>query len=108
MAREAPEHDDGPRGGSGHDDAGHYDVVIVGGGNAGFCAAHAAGETGARVLLLEKSPADEAGGNSYYTAGAFRVPHHGLDDLLPLLSEADSRLPATVIPPNPESDFTAD
>ena len=58
MAREAPEHDDGQRGGAGHDDAGHYDVVIVGGGNAGFCAAHAARETGARVLLLEKSPAD--------------------------------------------------
>jgi len=108
MAREAPAHDDGPRGGAGRDDAGHYDAVIVGGGNAGLCAAHAARETGARVLLLEKSPADEAGGNSFYSAGAFRVPHHGLDDLVPLLGGPDSRLPVTVIPPYPESDFTAD
>jgi tricarballylate dehydrogenase len=91
-----------------HEDAAYYDVVIVGGGNAGFCAAHAARETGARVLLLEKCPADAAGGNSFYTAGAFRVPHRGLEDLVPLLSEQDPRLPDTVVPPYPESEFTAD
>jgi tricarballylate dehydrogenase len=110
MAREAPEHGDaGPGGtGHGHEDAGHYDIVIVGSGNAGFCAAHAARETGARVLLLEKCPAEEAGGNSFYSAGAFRLPYHGLDDLVPLLSGPDPRLPDTVVPPYPERDFTAD
>ena len=60
-----------------------YDVVVVGGGNAGFSAAHAARELGASVLLLEKTVQAEAGGNSYYTAGAFRVAFDGLDDLLP-------------------------
>ena len=43
------------------------DVIVVGGGNAGFCAAHAAAERGAHVLLLEKAPAAEAGGNSSRT-----------------------------------------
>jgi tricarballylate dehydrogenase len=87
--------------------AGH-DVVIAGGGNAGFCAAHAARETGLRVLLLEKCAAEEAGGNSFYSAGAFRVPHRGVHDLVPLLSERDPRLPDTVVPPYPEREFTAD
>lgn len=33
-----------------------YDVVIVGGGGAGFCAAIEAAEAGASVIILEKSP----------------------------------------------------
>lgn len=86
-----------------------YDVVVVGGGNAGFSAAHAARESGASVLLLEKAPVEEAGGNSYYTAGAFRLPHDGLGDLVPLLAERDDhRLAATALPPYPEQAFTAD
>ena len=32
---------------------GEYDVVVVGAGNAGMCAALAARENGARVLVLE-------------------------------------------------------
>ncbi|HLH58814.1 MAG TPA: FAD-dependent tricarballylate dehydrogenase TcuA [Streptosporangiaceae bacterium] len=90
----------------GHEE--RYDVVIAGGGNAGFSAAHAAREAGASVLLLEKAPASEAGGNSYYTAGAFRFPHNGLADLAPLLTEPDERLAATTVPPYPEDAFTAD
>ncbi|MBV9200743.1 MAG: FAD-dependent oxidoreductase, partial [Alphaproteobacteria bacterium] len=41
---------------------GEYDVVIVGAGNAGMCAALAARERGARVLVLEAAPFDERGG----------------------------------------------
>ncbi|MBA2450166.1 MAG: FAD-binding protein, partial [Chloroflexi bacterium] len=44
-----------------------YDVVIVGGGNAAFCAAHAARERAERVLMLEKAPPERAGGNSFFT-----------------------------------------
>jgi tricarballylate dehydrogenase len=33
------------------------DVIVVGAGNAGLCAAHAARERGARVLVLEKAAA---------------------------------------------------
>ena len=44
-------------------------VVIAGSGNAALCAGIAALEQGAEVLLLEKADADEADGNSRYTAG---------------------------------------
>ncbi|WP_433285183.1 FAD-dependent tricarballylate dehydrogenase TcuA [Pseudonocardia sp. CA-142604] len=83
------------------------DVVIVGGGNAGFSAAHAAAERGRRVLLLEKGESAQAGGNSYYTAGAIRVAHDGLADVADLLDE-DDRHAVTVLPPYPAAAFAAD
>ena len=43
------------------------DVVVVGGGNAGLCAALSAADRGARVLLLEKTSPEWRGGNSKYT-----------------------------------------
>ena len=67
------------------------DVLVVGGGNAGFSAATAAAEAGARrVVLIEKAPKEWAGGNSYFTAGAFRVVHDGAKDLLPLVNNVDA------------------
>ncbi len=58
-----------------------YDVVVVGGGNAAFCAALAAREKRERVLVLERAPEDDAGGNSRFTAGLMRVAYAGVDDL---------------------------
>ena len=58
-----------------------YDVVIVGAGNAAFCAALAARENGASVLMLERAPEDENGGNSRFTAGAIRFAYGGADDI---------------------------
>ena len=58
-----------------------YDVVVVGAGNAALCAAIAARENNARVLVLERAPESEKGGNSYFTAGGFRFAHDGLDDV---------------------------
>ena len=70
-----------------------YDVVIVGAGNAALCAAMAARENGANVLVLEKAAEEERGGNSYFTAGGFRFCHTGIDDVcedvLPDLSDAE-------------------
>lgn len=83
------------------------DVVVVGGGNAGYCAAHAAAERGRRVVLLEKAPRAQAGGNSYYTLGATRMVHAGFDDLLGIL-EADERHGRTEVPPYLAAEFLAD
>ena len=49
-----------------------FDVVVVGAGNAACCAALAAAEHGARVLVLERASQPESGGNSRFTAGAIR------------------------------------
>ena len=82
-------------------------MVVVGGGNAGFTAAHAAAARGRRVLLCEKGVPDEAGGNSFYTAGAFRIAYRGLDEVADLL-EPDDRHAATVLPPYDRDAFTGD
>lgn len=84
-----------------------YDVVVVGGGNAGFSAAHAAAERGRRVVVLEKGEREEAGGNSYYTAGAFRFSHAGLEDIADLL-DPDERLALADVPAYDVAAFEAD
>ncbi|KAI1810653.1 FAD/NAD-P-binding domain-containing protein [Poronia punctata] len=92
-----------------------FDVVIVGGGNAGFSAATTAAQNGARVLLVEKAPLDDAGGNTYFTAAAYRCCFDGLDDLLPYLyhEEGTKGLPQDLVDriemaPYTKSDFHAD
>ena len=69
-------------------------VVVVGGGNAGLCAAIAAREAGATVHLIERAPKDLRGGNSAFTAGLMRTVYNGVDDVLDLvdsLTEDDLR-----------------
>src|SRR5664280_66680 len=63
------------------------DVIVVGAGNAAFCAALAAAEQGVSVLVLERAPEDESGGNSRFTAGAFRCVYDGVDDLRALMPD---------------------
>src|SRR5882757_8266497 len=63
------------------------DVVVVGAGNAAFCAALAAAEHNVSVLVLERAPEEEAGGNSRFTAGAFRCVYDGVDDLRALMPD---------------------
>ena len=64
-----------------------FDVIVVGAGNAAFCAALAAREKGSSVLVLERAPQHENGGNSRFTAGAFRVAYRGVDDLVELMPD---------------------
>ena len=85
----------------------NIDVLVVGGGNAGFTAALAAAENSRSVLLLEKADKDRAGGNSYYTAGATRIPHGGLENLADVV-EADERRAVTEVPPYTQEDYLAD
>jgi tricarballylate dehydrogenase len=83
------------------------DVIVVGGGNAGFSAAHAAAERGRNVVVVERGDEANCGGNSYYTAGATRMTHDGLDSLLDLV-EPDERLARTEVPPYSADEYAAD
>src|SRR3981081_1222796 len=64
-----------------------WDVVVIGAGNAAFCAALAAREKGAKVLMLERAPKDLMGGNSRFTAGAMPCGEEGADDLTAIIPD---------------------
>ena len=51
-----------------------YDVIVAGFGAAGGVSAISAADAGAKVLLLEKAPEGEAGGNSRYAAQIILTP----------------------------------
>ncbi len=73
---------------------GNPDVIVVGAGNAACCAAFAAREAGASVILLEAAPIDDCGGNSRYTGGLMRVVYNGVEDLaqiIPDLTEEEKK-----------------
>ncbi len=63
------------------------DVIVVGAGNAAFCAALAAREQGAEVLMLEAAHEEESGGNSRFTAGSIRVVYNGIEDIKTLVPD---------------------
>ena len=87
-----------------------YDVVVVGGGNSGFSAALSAAQSKAgRVLLIDKCPEEWAGGNSHFTAGAFRTAHDGLRDLLPIVTNVDADTAKIIdLEPYTQRDFLGD
>ena len=64
-----------------------YDVVIAGAGNAALCAAMAAADEGASVLVLERAPEYLRGGNSFFTGGLFRFAYDGIEDILGIIPE---------------------
>ena len=66
-------------------------VVVVGAGNAGLCAALSAREQGASVIVLECAPEEERGGNSRFTAGAIRIAYEGVDDLKELMPDLSAQ-----------------
>ena len=72
-----------------------WDVIVVGGGNAALCAALSARESAERVLVLERAPEDEAGGNSRFTAGLLRIVYNGAQDLAQLIDLSKEELERT-------------
>jgi len=58
-----------------------YDVAVLGGGNAALCAALAAAERGARVIVIERAPREFRGGNSRHTRN-LRCMHAAPTDVL--------------------------
>ncbi|HEY1622860.1 MAG TPA: FAD-dependent tricarballylate dehydrogenase TcuA [Streptosporangiaceae bacterium] len=67
------------------------DVVVVGAGNAALCAALSAADNGARVVVLERAPAELAGGNTAFTGGGMRFPYRGQEDLLKLVPDLSAQ-----------------
>jgi len=63
------------------------EVLVVGAGNAAMCAALAARDAGADVLVLERAPEAERGGNTAFTAGAMRTVYDGAADLAALMPD---------------------
>ena len=58
-----------------------WDVIIIGAGNAGLCAAITAAEAGASVLVIEAAPQDMRGGNTRHTRN-LRAMHDEPTDVL--------------------------
>ena len=70
-----------------------YDVIIVGAGSAAFAAAVSARVHGAeKVILIEKAPELESGGNARFSKTGFRFVNEGaveLREFLPQLSDEE-------------------
>jgi tricarballylate dehydrogenase len=64
-----------------------WDVVVVGSGNAGLSAALSARQAGGSVLVLERAPVSQRGGNSMYTGGAFKFAYHGDADITQIVPD---------------------
>jgi tricarballylate dehydrogenase len=76
-------------------DFGNPDVIVIGAGNAAACAALAARENGAQVIMLEAAPLDDCGGNSRYTGGLMRFVFNNVEELaqvIPDLTEEEKKL----------------
>ena len=90
----------------------HWDVVIVGSGAAALTSALSAVTSttpAPKVLLVDKCPEEWAGGNGYFTAGAYRTAHNGLEDILPLVSNVTEDMKDKIdLPVYSETDFKND
>nr|OQO19572.1 hypothetical protein B0A51_15089 [Rachicladosporium sp. CCFEE 5018] len=90
----------------------HWDILILGSGAAALTTALSALTSTSpppSVLLIDKAPAEWAGGNGYFTAAAYRTAHSGLSGLLPLVSNVPTDLEDKIdLAPYTEDDFLGD
>jgi tricarballylate dehydrogenase len=86
------------------------DVIVIGGGSSAFEAAVAARQSGAeRVVMLEKAPEPEYGGNARFSHTGFRFCHSGKEEIREFLSDVDADSYAKfVMAPYTEAQFIAD
>lgn len=67
------------------------DVIVIGGGSSAFEAAVSARQNGAeRVVILEKAPEAEYGGNARYSHTGFRFVHSGKEEVRAFIPDLDA------------------
>src|SRR5438477_10082658 len=86
------------------------DVIVIGGGSAALEAAISAKQAGAgTVVMLEKAPAQESGGNARFSHTGFRFVHSGAEELREFLPDLDAATFRRMqIPAYTRADFLAD
>ncbi len=85
-----------------------YDVIVVGKGNAALCAALAAHENGAKVLVLEAAPDEESGGNTRFAGGVMRFAYESVDDLKRVTELTDEEIANSDFGTNTKEEFFDD
>jgi len=85
------------------------DVVVVGGGSAAHEAAVAAKHYGAgRVVLLEKAPREESGGNARFSGTGFRWAFDDVDEIRQVTDASPEEWAIVVAEPYPAQRFKDD
>jgi tricarballylate dehydrogenase len=88
-----------------------YDVIVVGGGNAACAAAVSAKENGAnRVVLLEKAPKEQRGGNTHFSGAILRFVFNEVEELDRFVPDAEKEYPGfhAGVPKYPKEAFRED
>jgi tricarballylate dehydrogenase len=88
-----------------------YDVIVVGGGNAACAAAVSAKENGAkRVVLLEKAPKEQRGGNTHFSGAILRFVFNEVEALDRFVPTAEKEYPGfhAGVPKYPKEAFRED
>lgn len=87
----------------------NYDIIIVGGGNTALLTAIRAKEVGAgKILILEKAPRTERGGNGFFTTGLYRAVHSGTRELVEIMPNMSAEEREVDIPAYTADDFFND
>jgi tricarballylate dehydrogenase len=88
-----------------------FDVIVVGAGNAAFAAAVSAHENGAkRVVVLEKAPRAQRGGNTHFSGAVFRHVYNDVRELDRFVPDAEEKYPGfhAGVEPYPAEAFRED
>jgi tricarballylate dehydrogenase len=88
-----------------------YDVIVVGGGNAACAAAVSAKENGAkRVVVLEKAPKEQRGGNTHFSGAILRFVFDEVEELDRFVPTAEKEYPGfhAGVPKYPKEAFRED